>query len=225
MVATLHYFNLRGRGEVIRLLFAYAGVEYEEKGVDYQAMKKASGSAEFPFGQVPIFEDNGFYIAQMDTILRYLALEHGLYGSDNKEKALIDMILGGVESVRGDYGNLIYTDELKEEAKKAYAEKHFGAETVSSRNGGAHFQFLENFLKRNNNGAAWAVGSAFSIADLQLFDIVDLHLREQLFPSEVREKFPLLTAHHDRVAGEPKIAAYLASDKRPSQINGIAGRG
>lgn len=124
MAPTLHYFNLRGRGEVIRLLFVYTGVEYEEKGIDYQAMKNESGSAKYPFGQAPILEVDGLFIAQMDTILRFLGSENGLYGSNNKERALIDMVLGGVESIRGDYATLIYNDELKDDAKKAYAEKH-----------------------------------------------------------------------------------------------------
>ena len=222
---TLKYFNLRGRGEVIRLLFAYKGVEYNEEGIDYQAMKSASGSEEFPFGQAPVLVDGDLHLAQMDTILRYLAREHGLYGSNNREKALIDMVLGGVESIRGDYGDLIYKGELKDDAKKEYATVHFAAESVTTRNGGAHFQYLENFLKRHNDGAGWAVGDSLTIADIHLFDIVDLHLREQLFPQEVKDKFPLLVAHHDRVAKEANIAAYLSSDKRPSQVNGVAGRG
>merc|ERR1711879_528708 len=216
----LQYFPLRGRGEVIRLALAYKGIEYVEEPIDYQAMKSAAGSAEHPFGQAPIFVVGDLHIAQMDSILRYLAREYDLYGSNNTEKALIDMVLGGVESIRGDYTNLIYKDELKDDAKKSYAEQHFGTASITTRNGGAHFQYLENFLQRNGGGKGWAVGDVFSIADIHLFDIIDLHLRDQLFPSEVKEKFPLLVAHHGRVAAEANIAAYLASDKRPSHING-----
>ncbi len=38
----LIYFNLRGRAEISRLLFAHAGVEYEDKRVaseEFQALK------------------------------------------------------------------------------------------------------------------------------------------------------------------------------------------
>lgn len=37
---------------------------------------------------------------------------------------------------------------------------------------------------------------------LQLFDLVDLHLREALFPKEIAEHYPLLVQHHE-VCGEP----------------------
>jgi len=221
---TLQYFNLRGRGEVIRLLLAHVGTEYDEEGIDYQEMKKQAGSEAFPFGQAPLFKDGGLVIAGMDAILRYLAREHNLYGSSNKDKVQIDVWLGGVEGIRGVYTKLIYEGELKDEAKEAYRKSHLDAEGVTTRNGGAHFQYLENLLKRNNNGEGWAVGNDFSIADIQLFDIVDMHLRDQLFPNEMKN-FPALVAHHGRVAALENIANYLKSDKRPSQINGVAGRG
>ncbi len=39
---TLHYFNVRGRGEFIRLIFAAAGVQYEDHRIeqaDWPALK------------------------------------------------------------------------------------------------------------------------------------------------------------------------------------------
>ena len=184
-------------------------------------MKKNSGSSEYPFGQAPILIVDDLHIAQMDTILRYLGREHNLYGSSNVEKTVIDMILGGVEAIRSCYTDLIYKGELKEDPKKEYFAKHFGKESITQRNGGAHFQYLENFLQRNGGADKWVVGSSASIADLQLFDLVDLHLREALFPNEMKEMFPLLVQHHDFIAGQPGIAEYLKSDKRPQQINGV----
>ena len=41
-----------------------------------------------------------------------------------------------------------------------------------------------------------------------------------MFPKEIQENFPLLFAHHERVAAIPAIAAYLSSDKRHAKVNG-----
>jgi hypothetical protein len=48
---TLHYFPVRGRGEMLRLAYLYKGIELEEVAVDFNAMK--SDLALYPFGQSP----------------------------------------------------------------------------------------------------------------------------------------------------------------------------
>ena len=219
MAPTLKYFKLRGRGEVIRLAFALKEQELVEEGIDYQQMKADSGTANCPFGQGPIFIDGDLTLVQMDAILRYVGRNFDLYGSNNKESSLIDMILGGVESIRSVYADLIYQAKLEDPAKEAYFKKHVAKESVTERNGGAHFQYLENLLQRA--GSDWVVGGRVSIADIQLFDIVDLHLRDAMFPQQIKDLYPLLTALHARFAALPGVSTYLASDKRPTQINGV----
>lgn len=48
---TLHYFPVRGRGEMLRLAYAYKGIALEEVSVDFNAMK--TDLALYPFGQSP----------------------------------------------------------------------------------------------------------------------------------------------------------------------------
>ena len=45
---------------------------------------------------------------------------------------------------------------------------------------------VPGMLLRNGGGGGFVVGSALSIADIQLFDIVDLYLRPALFPEEMK---------------------------------------
>jgi prostaglandin-H2 D-isomerase / glutathione transferase len=40
----LTYFNLRGRGEVARLIFAAAGVEYEDKRLEFSEWPEVKAS-------------------------------------------------------------------------------------------------------------------------------------------------------------------------------------
>lgn len=57
-----------------------------------------------------------------------------------------------------------------------------------ARAGGAHFAFLDGFLKRNNGGSGFVVGSKLSIADIQLFDLMDIFLRDPLFPKQLKQR-------------------------------------
>ena len=65
------------------------------------------------------------------------------------------------------------------------------------------------------SGGPYVLGRRVSYADLSLFQIVE-GLR-YAFPKAMRrleKKAPRLVALHDRVAARPRIAAYLASDRR-----------
>ena len=50
----LTYFNLRGRAELARLIFAVAGQSYEDKRIEKEDWPNHKQSA--PFGQLPLLE-------------------------------------------------------------------------------------------------------------------------------------------------------------------------
>jgi glutathione S-transferase len=50
----LNYFNFRGRGEVIRLIFAAAGQKYEDRRFDFAQWPEIKGKS--PFGTCPWLE-------------------------------------------------------------------------------------------------------------------------------------------------------------------------
>uniref|UniRef100_G3UUM8 glutathione transferase n=1 Tax=Meleagris gallopavo TaxID=9103 RepID=G3UUM8_MELGA len=87
----LTYFNLRGRAEISRYIFAYSGIKYEDhrlEGADWPKIKPT-----IPFGKVPILEVDGVIIHQSLAIARYLARESGLAGQTPVEQALVDAIV------------------------------------------------------------------------------------------------------------------------------------
>jgi glutathione S-transferase len=70
-------------------------------------------------------------------------------------------------------------------------------------------------LERNKAGNGHLVGAKLTYPDLSLFQIV-AGLR-YAFPramARLEPKHPRVVAVHDRVATRPRIAAYLASDRR-----------
>jgi len=98
----LTYFNLRGRGELPRLLLAYARVKYQDQRITvpwedpkpWEDLKPTT-----PFGQLPLLEWDGEKLAQCLGVSRFLAKEFGLTGRNNKEAAQADEIVYAVQDV------------------------------------------------------------------------------------------------------------------------------
>lgn len=217
---TLIYWPLWGRGEPIRLALAAAGVAWDEEEVDMPKMKAAAGTAAFPYGQAPAYVDGSLRMSQMDAVLRHIGRKHGLYGDGLDEAAKIDMVMLGVEDLRKAYLTMAYNDDA-ESLLDAFVNKHFDPSTKHAKNGGAHFSYLAGILERNGAETGYIVGSSLSIADIQVYNICEMVLREQ-FPRSglFREHQPLLTAYAERIAAEPKLAAYIASRPPNWRVNG-----
>jgi glutathione S-transferase len=83
--------------------------------------------------------------------------------------------------------------------------------------------YFERVLECNTAGPAHLVGAELTYADLSLFQIV-AGMR-YAFPramARLEPKYERVVALHDRVAALPRIAAYLASDRRiPFNEHGI----
>jgi glutathione S-transferase len=209
---TLVYFAARGRAEVIRLVLAEAGVEYDEhlvaqdtppangRPTDFAALK---ATGDLPFGAVPVWEEpGGFRLSQSQAIACHLARAHGLEGKGPAEKARIDEVLGGVEDLRGELRKLF----LVAPGERAALRAELAASTLPRWLG-----YFERPLGRNGGGD-WAVGSSLSVADLSLFYVLEMIRDNGLV---ALDRFPRLAALFEKVASRPRIAAYLASPGRP----------
>ncbi|XP_074646002.1 uncharacterized protein LOC141902256 [Tubulanus polymorphus] len=204
---TLKYFNARGLAEISRLLFAQAGVEYED--VRYTlAIEDAEGWAKIkagiPFGKVPVLEIDGQTLTQSTAIANYLAKEFGLLGNTAMETGRILEVFFTAHDIM-DAGWKVAFE--KDEARKEEMKKT-NIETEMPRLFGA----LKTLLGSNE----FFVGSGVTLADLQVFLVTDGVIRlskehEQLVG--FLDKFPTLSAHRDKIASIPKIATYL--ENRP----------
>jgi hypothetical protein len=106
---TLHYFDIRGRAEAIRMAMADANVPFvdaafssEEWGKERPDGLKAKliRAGKLPFGQVPMLEQGNFSLVQSHSILRYLGRAYGWYAGSAEELGAIDVVADGTEDVR-----------------------------------------------------------------------------------------------------------------------------
>lgn len=221
---TLSFYSHRGEAEPIRLVLRFLDKDFEDTGamgggIDYEDMCRNAGSDRSPFGMVPMLQVGYQYVGGSgDLCLRYLGRRYDLKGRTIAEQSLVDMMLFGVEAMRQVYNDLVLHDQMAAGAKESYCAKHLLPASSDKPCEGAHMQYLNKLLARNV-GSSFAVGASFTIADAQLFDIVDLHLRHAAFPAVMREKYPGLVAYYHGLAALPAIARYLGSSFRLSKVN------
>uniref|UniRef100_A0A8C6QAK9 Glutathione S-transferase n=1 Tax=Nannospalax galili TaxID=1026970 RepID=A0A8C6QAK9_NANGA len=196
---TIAYFPSRGRCEVMRMLLADQGQSWKEEVVTLEAWGQGTLKVSCIFGQLPKFQDGDLTLYQSNAILRHLGLSFGLYGKDQREAALVDMVNDGVEDLIRHLGQQLLCNY--EEGKAQYLKELPG-----------HLKPFETLLAQNNGGQSFIVGDQSSFADYRLLDLLLNH--EVLIPC--LKDFRLLSAYMARLSSRPKLKAFLAS---PEHVN------
>uniref|UniRef100_A0A674JRW5 Glutathione S-transferase n=1 Tax=Terrapene triunguis TaxID=2587831 RepID=A0A674JRW5_9SAUR len=100
------------RCEAVRMLLTDQGQEWQEDVVTVDLWQKGELKKSCLFGQLPKFRDGDLTLYQSNAFLRHLARTYGLYGKDQREAALLDMVNDGVEDLRLKYAQLIYQNYI-----------------------------------------------------------------------------------------------------------------
>jgi prostaglandin-H2 D-isomerase / glutathione transferase len=194
------YFNIRGRAEVIRLIFEELSIEYEDRRItdaaEWQALKP-----KLPFGAMPIYEEGDLHIVQSHAMYRHLARKHDLYGRDEAEHILCDIVEEAVAEANEVLWRFFW-DPKQQEKMAAFAA---GALTTTLDN-------LQRWFLRGGIDAQFWVGNSLTYADFAAFTYLD-EIRA-FFPSTLA-RFSHLRDFRDRIAARPRIAAYIASARYP----------
>ncbi|XP_058382228.1 glutathione S-transferase P-like [Diceros bicornis minor] len=197
---TIVYFPVRGRCEAMRMLLADQGQSWKEEVVTKETWLQGPLKASCLYGQLPKFQDGDLTLYQSNAILRHLGRSLGLYGRDQREAALVDMVNDGVEDLRKRGSHLIRHGY--EEGKARYVQELPG-----------HLKPFETLLAQNQGGQAFIVGDQISFADYNLLDLLLVH---QVLAPGCLDSFPLLSAYVARLSARPKLKAFLAS---PEHVN------
>jgi len=190
------YFNFYGRGEASRLLFAIAGVEYEDihvDGKDWEALKPKT-----PFGQLPLLEFDGRVFCQSNTVARYLANKFGFAGNNELDKFQAEMIVDCIVDITNPLGNIYHEDDLtkRDVLIKNHEEKMR-----------THLTDLQKMLEANKGGNGFFVGDSITWADLSWLAVLPWIYYLKFGP--LVESFPKLAALRGRVEANPRIAEWL----------------
>lgn len=224
----LYYWpGIQGRGEFVRLAFEEAGVPY----VDVARLPKAKGGGvgavvralegelggTLPFAP-PILKAGRVVVAQTAAILHHVGPDLGLVPADaarrlavHQHQLTIADLVAEAHDTHHPIATGLYYEDQKPEAKKRAAA--FIAERIPKFLG--YFESVLAANKATKGKVRHLVGSKLSYVDLSLFQVVEG--LDYAFPRAMkkqRKKIPLVVALHDHVASRPRIAQYLASERR-----------
>jgi len=193
---------LRGRAETIRLALEQAGASYKFIAInpaDWPTLKPT-----LPFGQVPFYKDDEVAISQSNAILRHVGRKFNLYGSNNAQRAHVDVLLEAVV----DYFTAFFPaiPKIKEGDLTSFTE--------------ATDKWLNQVTQLKQKNSPYFVGDNVTVADFSVFNTVDNFIRP-LLGEDYLKKHPVFHQHRQTIANLPNIKAYLVSDRRlPTTLPG-----
>jgi glutathione S-transferase len=216
----LYYWpEIQGRGEFVRLALEYAGADYVDvlrtPGGDFPDARRYA-----PFAP-PYLAAGRLVIAQTANILLYLGPrlrlaprgEAGRLWAHQLQLTIADW-LTEVHDTHHPIGSGMYYEEQKKEARRRAAD--FLAVRLPK-----YLDYFEGVLRAARG--TYLLGRTLYYPDLSLFQMVT-GLR-YAFPramARLEGRYPRVRKVQAQVAGHPKLAAYLASDRRiPYNQQGI----
>lgn len=227
----LYYWpGIQGRGEFVRLALEEAGADY----VDIARLPRRKGGGvdailrvlrgelgpHVPFAP-PVLQAGEVVVAQTAAILHFLGPRLGLVPADPVEQLWahqLQLTVTDVVAEAHDTHHPISTDlyygQQKPEALRR--TRHFLSARIPKFLG-----YFERVVERA--GGPWALGKTFSYVDLSLFQVMEG--LTYAFPRTMERfgrRFRRLRTITETVRRRPRIAAYLASERRvPFSTDGI----
>jgi glutathione S-transferase len=224
----LYYWpTIQGRGEFVRLALEYAGVSYVDIGreQDEDAVVKVlhDRAGHQPAFAPPVLKTVDALIGQTANILLYLGARHSLAPLDdtgwrwtNQLQLTIADFVAEVHDTHHPVGvTLYYQDQRAEAARRAQDFRHHRVPKF--------LDYFERVIDLNRKSSGLLVGDEVTYADLSMFQVIDgLRYAFPKLMQSLASKYPKLMTLHGRIGRLPKIAAYLASDRRiPFNEEGI----
>ncbi len=221
----LYYWpGIQGRGEFVRLALEEAGARYadvaREKGGVSALMEFLDGEAHPPFAP-PFLKSGKRLIGQTANILLYLGARHDLAPAAEAGRLWTHQlqltIADFVDEIHDTHhpiaGGLYYEDQRKEAKRRA-------ADFIDNR-APKYLGYFEQVIEGNDG--RHLVGRRCTYVDLSLFQVVEgLRYAFPRMMARLEKTHPRVVALRDAVAKRPRIAAYLASDRRiPFNQEGI----
>jgi len=206
---TLGYWAVRGRGAVVRELLAYCGIPFKNKlyhtGKQWFEGDKDKLGLNLP--NLPYLIDGDKIFTESNAMLHYIPIKAGkreLLGDTDEKFIDVQIYFSFGLDIINEFNRIYFgVDNEKPEVKFA--------ESISN---GFLKKKLE-IINKDMKGKEWQTGF-LSIADFQLFEIVDLL---HVIDASKLEPYEHLVSFRKRFMEIPQIKAHLESDQFLSNLD------
>jgi len=217
----LYYWpSTPGRGEFVRLALEEGAADYvdvarRKGGMDEMMQLLKGPRVAQPSYAPPFLKAGRQMIGQTANILLFLGARLGLAPASeagrlwtHQIQLTIADLVDEIHDAHHPIASGLYYEDQKPEAQRRAAD--FCKNRMP-----AYLGYFEKILDRNPRGSNYLVGARITYADLSLFEIAAglTYAFPHNFERQAR-RHPHLMALHDRVKERPRLATYLASDRR-----------
>ncbi|KAI4459004.1 glutathione s-transferase [Holotrichia oblita] len=191
----LIYFPLKGVGEPIRWLLKYGNIEYEEILIEFADWPKVKPTT--PFGQIPLYEENGKKINESIAISRYLGKKLNLAGENDWENLEIDAIVDTINDLRLKLKKYGYEkdEKIKEQIKGPLFNEILPY----------YMEKIEKLAEANNGYLAI---NKLTWADFYFIGVLDYF--NYMAEMDILENRPVLQKLRENVTNIPAIKEWIA---------------
>ena len=125
----LGYWGIRGRGQVLRHLLAYSGLEWEDKV--YTGPEKWFGNGDkqtlgMDFPNLPYVIKGDFKLSESAAVAKYIikkSQKKDLLGKDEEDEARVDMVLSLLDDIYSPTYALFFSPRYAEESERLFNGK------------------------------------------------------------------------------------------------------
>ncbi|CAI2357737.1 unnamed protein product [Caenorhabditis sp. 36 PRJEB53466] len=203
----LYYFDVRSRGEVIRLLFHLADEKFDDERISFETW--GALKSQMPLGQLPVLEVDGVKIAQTTAIARYLGHQFHRAGTNAVDCARLDMIAEVIQEFMSTQGMGRFARVLAGMIPEIQDKNQFYKEQVVP-DIEKYAPLIEKFLVENGNNGLF-LGDRETWVDVfaaETFSkVIDYGSPDAL------DAYPHILSLINRVFNHPNIKKYVSERK------------
>lgn len=223
MILELFYWpQIQGRGEFVRLVLEDTGVHYVDVCRTSDGLERLNqimhgeGAPLMPFAP-PFLRADDLWLSHTAAITSFLGEKLGLAPLFEQERLVARSIALTIADLVTEVHDTHHPISVEHEYERQQEPAKLRAAAFRDYRMPQFLRYLERTIVRNDRtgGAGVLVGTDVSYVDLSAFQVIEgLKLAFPRAFGKISRELPRLTALHDRVGMRPRLASYLASERR-----------
>ncbi|CAG9311361.1 unnamed protein product [Blepharisma stoltei] len=159
---TLHYFDMFGRGEPLRMMLKYHNTPFVDHRLTQQEWNQMMSQGFSEFDMLPCLDIDGMRLTEPCATYKYVAQKLNYYPNPTN---LVDCYM--VDSVSN------YREHVRDIFKECYKNRDMeGIERLMNEKMPTILRKIEARLNRVQNGNRFFMGNNVTLADFMIFDMV-----------------------------------------------------